>query len=272
MQVFLEIGFTWLGEYDAATAYVPYNVVTENGSMYNCVANTTGNDPATDGGIHWQLAASIGATGPIGPQGIQGITGPTGAQGDEGIQGVTGAQGDTGDTGAEGEQGITGPQGIQGAQGITGPTGVIGATGPMGQTGATGANGSPLTIYGTTGGTGTLDSSGTPAAIATLSGLPSGYYLLIGMVNILNGESPNSPAYSFTIANGATVVSSGQILSTPYEISQSISLMAFANVTGGTVTFNATQNGGTGIGGTHTIATYEGCSFVAVPLSGSPTT
>ena len=60
------------------------------------------------------------ATGPTGPQGLEGATGPTGPQG------LTGATGPTG------------PQGLIGATGPTGPQGLIGATGPTGPTGPQG--------------------------------------------------------------------------------------------------------------------------------------
>jgi hypothetical protein len=53
-------GLTALGAWAIGTAYVPYNVVTRNGSTYiNIIANT-GSDPATDGGVNWALAAVPG--------------------------------------------------------------------------------------------------------------------------------------------------------------------------------------------------------------------
>jgi hypothetical protein len=66
-------GFTWQGAWSSSTAYNPYDVVTENGSLYNCILANTNHDPATDGGTHWQVAASKGDTG------ATGSTGPAGA-------------------------------------------------------------------------------------------------------------------------------------------------------------------------------------------------
>ena len=114
------------------------------------------------------IALTPGATGPAGPQGIQGPTGnvgPTGPQGltgDTGPAGPQGLQGLTGDTGPAGPTGATGPAGPQGLQGLTGPTGpqgLTGATGPAGPqglqglTGATGPAG-PQGLQGLTGATG----------------------------------------------------------------------------------------------------------------------
>jgi hypothetical protein len=64
------IGFRWLGAYDNGTAYVPYDVVSYNGSVYICVANTTGNIPTTD--AYWDLFASKGDTGATGAAGADG--------------------------------------------------------------------------------------------------------------------------------------------------------------------------------------------------------
>jgi hypothetical protein len=84
----------------------------------------------------------VGATGAIGPQGIQGPQGATGAMGTPGLQGIAGA------TGAPGIQGATGAQGATGSQGIPGVTGATGATGNTGPTGATGTTGPPVTFLG----------------------------------------------------------------------------------------------------------------------------
>jgi hypothetical protein len=51
---------TQLGAWAIGTAYVPNNVVTRNGSTYVNVLANTGSDPATDGGVHWALAATPG--------------------------------------------------------------------------------------------------------------------------------------------------------------------------------------------------------------------
>ena len=60
-----------------------------------------------------------GATGPTGPQGLQGEIGATGPTGPQGLQGETGATGPTGPQGLQGEIGATGPTGPQGLQGET---------------------------------------------------------------------------------------------------------------------------------------------------------
>ncbi|MGG4193378.1 collagen-like protein [Paenibacillus jamilae] len=98
---------------------------------------------------------SSGATGSIGPTGVNGSTGATG---------VTGPSGATGLTGITGSVGATGATGATGSSGVTGATGTIGATGPTGSTGATGATGS-IGATGTTGVTGATGSTGLAGSI-----------------------------------------------------------------------------------------------------------
>ena len=72
------------------------------------------------------LPGPVGATGPKGDTGAQGVAGPTGATGPQGVAGpagATGPQGVAGPTGATGPQGVAGPTGATGAQGVAGPTG-----------------------------------------------------------------------------------------------------------------------------------------------------
>ena len=57
-------------------------------------------------------SVSVGARGPIGPQGEQGEVGPTGPQGEQGEVGPTGPQGDPGESGTPGENGAPGPNQI----------------------------------------------------------------------------------------------------------------------------------------------------------------
>ena len=78
--------------------------VTNSGTSENVILNFT------------IPRGETGATGPIGPQGLQGETGATGPTGPQGLQGETGATGPTG------------PQGLQGETGATGPTGPTGET------------------------------------------------------------------------------------------------------------------------------------------------
>lgn len=65
---------------------------------------------------------TVGAQGPVGPRGPQGIPGAVGPQGPQGIAGPVGPQGPTGLTGATG---ATGPQGPTGATGPQGPAGGV---------------------------------------------------------------------------------------------------------------------------------------------------
>jgi len=101
------------------------------------------------------LDSIVGAPGPQGEQGIQGVPGNDGAAGAQGIQGppgndgspgaqgdqgIQGIQGPPGNDGAQGIQGIQGPQGDQGIQGIQGVPGNDGAAGPNQVTTATATN------------------------------------------------------------------------------------------------------------------------------------
>jgi len=111
---------------------------------------------------------TIGAVGPqgeIGPQGIQGETGPAGPQGPIGLRGAAGPQGEQGLPGADGAIGPIGPQGIQGVQGEIGPQGIQGETGPAGPAGSQGEQGpSGVISFGvknTAGGEGALSSNTT---------------------------------------------------------------------------------------------------------------
>ncbi len=70
MQVTL-YGFSLPEAWSDTTSYVPYDTATKDGSLYVCLVDSTGDDPATDGGVHWQLAASKGDAGP------QGLPGPS---------------------------------------------------------------------------------------------------------------------------------------------------------------------------------------------------
>jgi hypothetical protein len=76
---------TWRGAWASGTAYVANDVVSAGGSSWIAVANTTGDDPTTDGGAHWQLIAQKGDTGPTGGTGPTGATGSTGPAGPVGM-------------------------------------------------------------------------------------------------------------------------------------------------------------------------------------------
>jgi hypothetical protein len=91
------------------------------------------------------LRGAVGATGPAGADGKNGLTanavaGATGPAGAPGPKGDTGAPGPKGDTGATGATGATGPAGSgSGSAGPKGDTGATGPTGPKGDTGTAGA-------------------------------------------------------------------------------------------------------------------------------------
>lgn len=104
---------TFKNTWTSGNTYAIGDAVAENGTSYiSLVANNTGNDPGTDGGVHWAVLALKGDTG------AAGAAGATGAIGPQGIPGIPGA---TGPAGANGAPGATGPQGVAGATGPTGP-------------------------------------------------------------------------------------------------------------------------------------------------------
>ena len=135
-----------------------------------------------------------GATGPIGPQGLQGETGATGPIGPQGLQGETGATGPTGPTGPQGLQGETGATGPTGPQGLQGETGATGPTGPQGLQGETGATG-PTGPQGLQGETPTLEigsvTTGEPGtqATASITGTAPNYIL-----NLTIPQGPTGPS------------------------------------------------------------------------------
>lgn len=107
--------------------------------------------------ITFAMSGSVGAIGPQGQAGQQGITGATGPTGVAGANGITGATGPTGINGINGATGATGPTGAAGSNGITGATGATGPIGAAGANGATGATG----IQGLQGVTGATGATGT---------------------------------------------------------------------------------------------------------------
>ena len=103
--------------------------VTNSGTSENVILNFT------------IPRGETGATGPIGPQGLQGETGATGPTGPQGLQGETGATGPTGPTGETPTLEIgsvtTGEPGTQATASITGtaPNYILNLTIPQGPTG-----------------------------------------------------------------------------------------------------------------------------------------
>lgn len=98
------------GPSGAATITVGKTTTTNPGT------NATVTNVGTNENVILNFGIPRGATGPTGPQGLQGETGATGPTGPQGLQGETGATGPTG------------PQGLQGETGATGPTGPSGET------------------------------------------------------------------------------------------------------------------------------------------------
>jgi hypothetical protein len=54
---------TFRGAWTNSTAYAINDVVTENGSSWIAVANSTGIDPATDDDTHWTIVSASGLSG-----------------------------------------------------------------------------------------------------------------------------------------------------------------------------------------------------------------
>lgn len=57
-------GLTWHGAYSGVTAYVPYDVVSYNGSSYICILASTGHVPTNT--TYWGLMALSGAAAHLG--------------------------------------------------------------------------------------------------------------------------------------------------------------------------------------------------------------
>ncbi len=146
-------------EYDAQLAagtlnsYTFYEITDQEDAVYDhlgalltSVTNATDAMVSLHDTVNGKLISGelVGATGPTGPQGIQGEIGPQGPQGEIGLTGPQGLQGETGPQGIQGiqgETGPTGPQGLQGETGLTGPQGIQGEVGPQGPQGIQGETG-----------------------------------------------------------------------------------------------------------------------------------
>lgn len=103
-------GLTYRGNYAAATAYEPGDVVYYSYASWVAKVATTGVAPSTSGtgATRWGQVAARGGTGAKGATGEQG---PPGEQGPQGVPGEQGIQGPPGATGARGAQGPQGPAG-----------------------------------------------------------------------------------------------------------------------------------------------------------------
>lgn len=115
----------WKGEWTGGVAYHAMDLVQFDGSVFVCIADTTGNELTSDTAF-WALFASRGSVGATGLQGQQGPLGIQGPLGPAGASGPAGPAGPQGLTGAQGPNGSTGPQGPQGAAGpLAGPLTVL---------------------------------------------------------------------------------------------------------------------------------------------------
>jgi hypothetical protein len=102
------------GAWNSATAYVAYQSVSYDNSIWISTRSTTNEQPGTNDA--WVTIAAQGAQGATGPQGPIGFDGATGPQG-------VGEIGATGAVGPVGEQGPQGPAGADGQDGTQGPPG-----------------------------------------------------------------------------------------------------------------------------------------------------
>ena len=207
-------GFEYEGNWDNATTYQPYDVVTYDGSAWITPSVSLNEIPGVAGS--WYIfvnAGQIGSTGATG-SGATGATGAgsigsTGATGTLGLTGATGQRGSTGATGATGLGGSTGPlgstgaTGLRGATGATGATGLGGSTGPLGSTGATGTGTSgstgPIGATGLTGATGPAPTAYTVGTIASAATINLDMAAYTGTAQ----EFTRSTAFTITTSNRA---------------------------------------------------------------------
>jgi hypothetical protein len=96
------------------------------------IYNTTASGFYFYNGAAWQ--SGIGATGPTGAAGSNGVTGATGPTGAAGNNGATGPSGADGASGSNGATGPTGPTGASGSNGATGATGLLSSGSVAGNT------------------------------------------------------------------------------------------------------------------------------------------
>jgi hypothetical protein len=138
-----------LGEYgDLVVTGTPSDTLIEavlpigigEGDYLVTVSNGTGQSQSDEYDL---TIGAVGPQGETGPQGVQGKLGPTGAQGEQGKLGNTGPQGEQGKLGPQGDPGLDGAQGVQGKVGPQGEQGKLGNTGPQGEQGKIGPQGDP---------------------------------------------------------------------------------------------------------------------------------
>ncbi|MBF0454264.1 MAG: hypothetical protein HQL72_05520 [Magnetococcales bacterium] len=70
----LDLGNSFQGEYEVATAYTVGQTLSYNALLYVCIQDATGQQPDT-ASTYWTVISSQGETGPQGEQGIQGPAG-----------------------------------------------------------------------------------------------------------------------------------------------------------------------------------------------------
>ena len=90
-----------------------------------------------------EVAEAVGARGPKGDPGRDGIDGAPGPAGERGPAGADGAPGPVGERGPAGERGADGAPGLPGERGPAGVDGAPGERGPAGADGAPGPKGDP---------------------------------------------------------------------------------------------------------------------------------
>lgn len=176
---------------------------------------------------------TVGATGPQGPAGAQGVQGMIGATGPQGPTGLTGATGPTGAIGPQGPIGLTGPTGA------TGPQGPFGLTGATGQAGTSGSNGLNALIKTTT----------EPAGANCTNG---GTKIETGLDANSNGVLENSEVNATQtqyVCNGVNGITSGNSISIHGSFSLSSGADSIWIIPNGVSLLEIDLRGGNGSGG-----------------------
>jgi len=87
-------GFIFQDEYGSLNGYVPYDVVTYNGSSYINILESLGHLPTDE--TYWRILAEKGGIGNTGPRGSSGSDGKNGSDGKDGRDGSDGSSVDIG--------------------------------------------------------------------------------------------------------------------------------------------------------------------------------
>ena len=81
-------GFTPKGTWSSTTQYTTFDIVTYEGSMYDCITPVKSDTAPDVDNIHWLLQVSRGQKGEIGQTGQRGEIGQTGQAGEKGADGL----------------------------------------------------------------------------------------------------------------------------------------------------------------------------------------